>query len=82
MMQQETGELKASKDGSVEFETPMYDEAITIPSQDRNKGVSDVPDFDIRDEQTLSNTQQEDWLLPKEDLHGARPRQTGRIALR
>ena len=36
------------------------------------------PDIDIRDEQTLSNTQREDWLLPPEPLHGARPRQTGR----
>ena len=32
----------------------------------------------IRDEQTLSNTQQENWLLPTEPLHVARPRQTGR----
>ena len=78
MMQQETGELKASEVGSVEFETPTDDEEITIPSQDRNKEVSDVPDSDIRDIQTLSNTQREDWLLPKEHLHGARPRQTGR----
>ena len=78
MMQQETGELKASEVGSVEFETPTDDEEITIPSQDRNKEVPDVPDSDIRDEQTLSNTQREDWLLPKEHLHGARPRQTGR----
>ena len=73
MMQQETGELKASEDGSVEFETPTDDEEITIPSQDRNKEVPDLPDSDIRDEQTLSNTQREAWLLPKEHLHGARP---------
>ena len=53
MMQQETGELKASEDGSVELETPTDDEEITIPSQDRNKEVPDVPDSDIRDEQTL-----------------------------
>ena len=44
MMQQETGELKASEDGSVEFQTPTDDEEITIPSQDRNKEVPDVPD--------------------------------------
>ena len=31
-----------------------------------------------RDEETLSNTQREDWLLPTESLHGARPRHTGR----
>ena len=78
MLQQETDELKESEDGNVEFETPTDDEEITIPSQDRNREVPDLPDFDIRDEQTLSNTQREDWLLPQEHLHGARPRQTGR----
>ena len=61
------------------FSSDMIDdEEITIPSQDRNREVPDLPDFDIRDEQTLSNTQREDWLLPQEHLHGARPRQTGR----
>ena len=40
--------------------------------------ILDFPDNDIRDEQTLSNTQREDWLLPKEPMHGARPRHTGR----
>ena len=78
MLQQETGDEKESEDGSVEFETPTDDEEITIPSQDKNREVPDIPDSDIRDEQTLSNTQQEDWLLPTEPLHGARPRQTGR----
>ena len=77
-MQQETGELKESEDGNVEFETPTDDEEITILLQDRNREVPDLPDSDIRDEQTLSNTQREDWLLPTEPLHGARPRQTGR----
>ena len=78
MMQQETGDLKESEDGNVEFGTPTDDEEVTIPSQDRNREVPDFPDIDIRDEQTLSNTQREDWLLPTEPLHGARPRQTGR----
>ena len=32
--------------------------------------------IDIRDEQ-FENTQREDWLLPTEPRHGARPRQTG-----
>ena len=78
MMQQETGDLKESERGNVDFGTPTYDEEITIPSQDRNKEVPDFPDIEIRDEQTLSNTQQEDWLLPTEPQHGARQRQTGR----
>ena len=78
MLQQETGEVKESEDGSVEFETPTDDEEITIPSQDKNREVPDIPDSEIRDEQTLSNTQREDWLLPTDPLHGARPRQTGR----
>ena len=78
MMQQETGDLKESEDGNIEFGTPTDDEEVTIPSQDRNKEVPDFPDFDIRDEQILSNTQREDWLLPTVPLHEARPRQTGR----
>ena len=78
MLQQETGEVKESEDGSVEFETPTDDEEITIPSQDKYREVPDIPDSDIREEQTLSNTQREDLLLPTEHMHGARPRQTGR----
>ena len=77
-MQQETGELKESEDGNAEFGTPTDDEEFTIPSQDRNREISNFPDTDIRDEETLSNTQREDWLLPMEPLHGARPRQTSR----
>ena len=76
-MQQETGELKESEDGKVELETPMDDEEIVIASQDRNRETPDFPDINIREEQTLANTQQKDWLLPTEPLHGARPRQTG-----
>ena len=78
MLQQETDEVMESEDGSVEFETPTDDEEVTIPSQDKYKKVPDIPNSDIRDEQTLSNTQREDWLLPTEPMHGARPRQTGR----
>ena len=76
MMQQETGDLKDSGYGNVDFGTPTDDEEVTIPSQDRIN--PDFPDIDIRDEQTLSNAQREDWLLPTEPLHGARPRPTGR----
>ena len=78
MMQQETGDLKESGYGNVDFGTLTDDQEVTIPSQDRNKEVPDFLDIDIRDEQTLSNTQREDWLLPSEPLQGARPRQTGR----
>ena len=67
-----------SEDGSVEFETPTDDEEVPIPSQDKYKKVPDIPISDIRDEQTLLNTQREDWLLPAEPMHGAHPRQTGR----
>ena len=70
MMQQETGDLKESEYGNVDFGTPTDDEEVTIPSQDRNKEVPDVPDIDIRNEQTLSNTQREDWLLPTEPCMG------------
>ena len=54
MLQQEIGEVKESEDGSVEFETPMDDEETTtrttIPSQDKNREVRDIPDSDIRDD--------------------------------
>ena len=40
--------------------------------------VLDFPDTDIRDRQTLIDTQREDWLMQTEPLHGARPRQPGR----
>ena len=78
MSQQETDEVMESEDGSVEFETLMDNEEVTIPSHDKYKKVSDIPISDIRDEQTLSNTQREDWPLPTETMHGARPRQTSR----
>ena len=70
--------MMESEDGSIEFETPTDEEEVTIPSQDKYKKVPDIPISDIHDEQTLSNTQREDWLLPTEPMHGARPRQTGR----
>ena len=54
------------------METPSDDEEITIPSQDS----ADIHNVDIRGEQS-ENTQREDWLLPTEPRHGARPRQTG-----
>ena len=56
----------------ISWETLSDDEEITIPSQDR----ADVRNIDIRDEQS-ENTQREDWRLPTEPMHGARPRQTG-----
>ena len=78
MMQQDTGDQMESGYGNLDFGTPTDDEEVTIPPHDRIKEVPDFPDTDIRDEQTLSNTQREDWLLPTEPLHGARPLQTGR----
>ena len=54
------------------METPLDDEEITIPSPDS----ADIRNVDIRGEQS-ENTQREDWLLPTEPRHGARPRQTG-----
>ena len=42
MSQPETGKVKKSKDESVEFETLSDDEEITIPSQDRDREISDV----------------------------------------
>ena len=73
MSQQETDEVIESKDGIVEFETPTDDEEVTIPSQDKYKKVPDIPNSDIRDEQTLSNAQRADWLLPTEPMPWGSP---------
>ena len=78
-MQQETGDQKESGYGNLDAEIPTDDEEVTIPPHDRIGKVPDFPDSDIRDEQTLLNTQrEEDWLLSTEPLDGARHRQTGR----
>ena len=72
MAHPETGGVRTTEDEGEELETPSDDEEIQIPSQD-NDGIWKV---DVRNEQ-LENTQREDWLLPTESRHGARPRQTG-----
>ena len=66
MMQQETADQKESGYGNLDAEIPTDDEEVTIPPHDRIKEAPDFPDFNFRDEQTLLNTQREDWLLPTE----------------
>ena len=63
--------MRTTEDEGNTLETPSDDEEITIPSQERE----DLRKVDIHGEQ-LENTQREDWLLPTEPRHGARPRQT------
>ena len=57
MMPQETSDQKESGYGNLDVEIPTDDEEVTIASHDRIKEVPDFPDIDIRDEQTLLNTQ-------------------------
>ena len=78
MMQQETGDQVESSYRKFDFGTPTDDDEVTLPPHDRATEVLDFPDTDIRDRQTLIDTQQEDWLIQTEPLHGARPRQPGR----
>ena len=68
MAQPETGGVRTTEDEGNTLETPSDDEEITIPSQERE----DLRKVNIHGEQ-LENTQQEDWLLPPEPRHGARP---------
>ena len=75
-MQQEIGGLKESEDETVGSGTLTDEEEVMIPSLDRNRDIFVF--HHIRDEQTLSNTQREDWLLRNEPVYGARSRQTGR----
>ena len=69
MAQPETGGGRTTEGEGGKLETPSDDEEITIPSQDR----ADIRNVDIHGEQS-ENTQREDWLLPTEPRHGARPR--------
>ena len=72
MAQPEIGGVRTTEDEGNTLETPSDDDEITIPSQERE----DLRKVDIREEQ-LENTQREDWPIPTEPRHGARPRQTG-----
>ena len=78
MMQQETGDQLESGHRQLDYGTPTDDEEVTIPPHDRATEVPVFPVTDIRNRQTLFDTQREDWLLQTEPLHGARPRQPGR----
>ena len=52
----------------------MDDEEVTLLHHKRDMNAPDIPGSDIRDGLDTSDTQQEDWLLQTEPLHGARPR--------
>ena len=77
-MQQETEDQVEPGHRKFDFETLTDDDEVTLPPHDRATEVPDFPDTDIRDRQTLFDTQREDWLMQTEPLHGARPRQPGR----
>ena len=62
MMQQETGDRKEYGYGNLDAEIPTDDEELGYDTSTRQN---------VRDEQTLLNTQREDWLLSMEPLHGA-----------
>ena len=78
MTQQVTRDPMESSHGKLDYGTPTDDEEVMLPPHDRATEVPDFPDMDIRDRQTLLDTQRKDWLLQTEPLHGARPRQTSR----
>ena len=64
--------MRTTESEGDKLEMPSDDDENTFPSQDS----ADIRNVDIREEQS-ENTQREDWLLPMEPRHGARPRQTG-----
>ena len=57
-MQQESGDQVESGYGKFDFGTPTDDDEVTLPPHDRATEVLDFPDTDIRDRQTLIDTQQ------------------------
>ena len=70
MMQQETRGLKESEDGPSSLRLPWTTRRLRYPHRTEIGKILDFPDNDIRDEQTLSNTQREDWLLPNSPCMG------------
>ena len=74
-MQQKTWDQVESGYGKFDSGTPTDDDEVTLPRHDRATEVLDFLGTDIRDRQTLIDTQREDWLMQTEPLHGARPRQ-------
>ena len=77
-MQQETGDQVESGHRKFDFGTPTDDDEVMLPPHDRATEVLDFPDTDIRDRQTLIDTELEDWLIQTEPQHEARPRQPSR----
>ena len=71
MIQQETGDQMESVQRKLDYGTPTDDEEVTLPPHDRATEVPDFPDTDIRDRQTLLDTQRKDWLLQTKPLHGS-----------
>ena len=51
----------------------MDDEEVTLLHHKRDMNVPDIPGSDVRDGLDTSDTQQEDWLLQTEPLHGLVP---------
>ena len=54
----------------------MDDEELALLHHKRDMNVPDNPGLDVRDGLDTTDTQQEDWLLQTEPLHGANPRRT------
>ena len=73
MAQPGTGGVRTTEGEGDKLEMPSDNEEITI---DSTQDSADIRNVDTRDEQS-ENTQRENWLLPTEPRHGARPRQTG-----
>ena len=71
MMQQGTGDQMESGHRKLGYGTPTDDEEVTLPPNDRATEVPDFPDTDIRDRQTLLDTQREDWLLQTDATGGS-----------
>ena len=79
-MQQETGDQVEFGHRKFDFGTPTDDDEVTLPPHDRATEVLDFLDTDIRDRQTLVDTQREDWLIQTEPLQDIFHQQAARLA--
>ena len=62
----------------LDYRNVTDDEEVMLLLHKRDPDVRDNPVSDVRDGSDTLDTQQEDWLLQTEPLHGARPRRNER----
>ena len=78
-VEQQANDIRLDADRQrLDYRNLMDDEEVTLLHHKRDMNVPNDPGSDVRHGLDTSDTQQEDWLLQTEPLHGARPRRMAR----